>query len=356
MRKVLVIDVAASSGGAMAVLKSFAEAASACKDIQWVFVLSGDYVPAGENVEIRQYPWIKRSHLHRMYFDYFVAPSIVRSEAPDYVLSLQNINIPFVKVKQVTYVHQSIPFSDLQFSIRKNPVEWLYQNVISRFICKSIRTSHAVVVQTQWMKQAVIAKTGIPADKLLVTPLAVITDPQVCYTADAAAQKQFFYPAAYASYKNHAVIVEAVRRLRSQGICDFKVTLTLAPGELPAALQAGENICCEGRLPFERVQQLYGSSILLFPSRLETFGLPLAEAAAAGCPIAAADLPYAREVLSGYENAEFFDPCDPEQLAFVMMRHIRGEYEYRQLDRDWFAKKYGCDGWQPLMQYLKEQV
>lgn len=354
MRKVLVVDVAASSGGAMSVLKSFTQAAVACKELRWVFVLSGDYVQAEDNIQVLQYPWIKKSRVHRMYFDYFVAPGIVRREKPDYVLSLQNISIPCVKVKQITYVHQAIPFCGLKFSIRKEPVEWLYQNVISRFICRSIRTSHAVVVQTEWMKQAVIQKTGIPAQKLLVTPPAVNADPGVCYTGGAGFQKQFFYPAAYARYKNHAVIVEAVQMLRTQGVFDFKVILTLEPGELPAAAQAGENICCAGRLPFERVQQLYGSSTLLFPSLLETFGLPLAEAASAGSPIVAADLPYAREVLSGYENAEFFDPCDPAQLASAMLEHIRGEYMYDGQNKSWFAKKYGNDGWQPLLQYLKK--
>ncbi len=353
MQKVLVFDVAASSGGALTVLKSFYNEAVSHKDIKWVFVLSAQHVAPTDNVTVKVCSWIKKSRLHRLYFDYFVAPAIVREEAPEQVLSLQNINIPFVKAKQITYVHQSIPFCDLKFSIRKNPIEWLYQNVICRFIYKSIRGSDAVVVQTQWMKKAVMDKTGIAESKLLVTPPTVEADLRVRYSDTPENRRQFFYPAAYASYKNHAAIIEAARLLRAQGVEKFEVILTLESGELPEELRDAPGIKCEGRLPFSRVQELYGSSVLLFPSLLETFGLPLAEAAAAGAPIIAADLPYANEVLSGYQNAEFFDPYAPEQLARIMKRHICGEHPRQTQDQSWFTQKYTCSGWKPLLQYIK---
>ena len=38
----------------------------------------------------------------------------------------------------------------------------------------------------------------------------------------------------------------------------------------------------------------------------------------------AADLPYAREVLDGYENAYYFDPASPNQLAALMGKVITG--------------------------------
>ena len=97
MQKILVFDVAASSGGALTVLKSFYSEAVCHKNIKWVFVLSDQYVAQTDNVSVKVYSWMKKSRLHRMYFDYFVAPAIVRKEAPEQVLSLQNINIPFGK-------------------------------------------------------------------------------------------------------------------------------------------------------------------------------------------------------------------------------------------------------------------
>ena len=58
-----------------------------------------------------------------------------------------------------------------------------------------------------------------------------------------------------------------------------------------------------------------GCSGLLFPSRLETLGIPLLEAASAGLPIIVSDLPYAREAVGGYEGAVFADCADAELWA-----------------------------------------
>ena len=62
----------------------------------------------------------------------------------------------------------------------------------------------------------------------------------------------------------------------------------------------------------------YRRATLVFPSYIETFGYPLAEARQAGTIVLAADTPFAREVLDGYENAYYFDPFKPEELADLM--------------------------------------
>jgi glycosyltransferase involved in cell wall biosynthesis len=54
---------------------------------------------------------------------------------------------------------------------------------------------------------------------------------------------------------------------------------------------------------------------VLFPSRLETWGLPLTEFSSTQKPIFAADLPYAYETLGGHHKAYFFNPTDATQLA-----------------------------------------
>lgn len=353
MKKVIVFDVAASSGGALSVLKSFHHAAVSAKDVQWVFVLSAPHVEETDNIEVKVYSWIKKSKLHRLFFDYFVAPTIVKKEETACVLSLQNTNIPFVKNKQIVYVHQSIPFCDIKFSIRRNPIEWLYQNVIGRFICKSIRKADAVVVQTNWMKKAVVEKTGVCQEKILVEPPTVKAAHQLRHSYSEESGKRFFYPAAYVSYKNHAVIIRAAQLLCQQGVEDFQVIFTAdTVGPLTDTVQ--KHIRCVGTQPFEKVQQLYTQCVLLFPSLLETFGLPLVEAAIANAPIVAANKPYAKEVLSGYENAAFFDPHDPVQLAQIMKQHICADYLWREQNSDSFTRRYTGFGWNTLLNYIKE--
>jgi O16-antigen biosynthesis glucosyltransferase len=59
---------------------------------------------------------------------------------------------------------------------------------------------------------------------------------------------------------------------------------------------------------------LQASDILVFPSKLETWGLPLSEGAFFNKWIIAADLPYARETLRDYRKALFFDPDSTDDL------------------------------------------
>jgi glycosyltransferase involved in cell wall biosynthesis len=63
-----------------------------------------------------------------------------------------------------------------------------------------------------------------------------------------------------------------------------------------------------GKIPYNSVVYLYKNiDILLFPSYIETLGLPLIEAASLGLPVLASDLPFAKEVLDGYEGVSYID-------------------------------------------------
>ena len=61
--------------------------------------------------------------------------------------------------------------------------------------------------------------------------------------------------------------------------------------------------------------------LLLFPSMEESFGLELAEAMAAGCPIAASDLAYAHDVAG--EAAVYFDPRSPHNMARTVINVLQ---------------------------------
>ena len=46
-----------------------------------------------------------------------------------------------------------------------------------------------------------------------------------------------------------------------------------------------------------------------------------------GAIVLASDTPFSREVLDGYENAYFFDPFSPDELADLMEKVVLGEIE-----------------------------
>ena len=56
----------------------------------------------------------------------------------------------------------------------------------------------------------------------------------------------------------------------------------------------------------------------VFPSYIETIGLPLLEARSVGARILAADCRYARDLVGDYQKAEFFEMFDAERLYRLM--------------------------------------
>ena len=64
---------------------------------------------------------------------------------------------------------------------------------------------------------------------------------------------------------------------------------------------------------------------MIFPSLLETWGLPLSEFALQHKPILCADLLYSKETLANYGKVKFFDPYNPEMLAAFMLQAIKRE-------------------------------
>ena len=57
---------------------------------------------------------------------------------------------------------------------------------------------------------------------------------------------------------------------------------------------------------------------MIFPSKLETWGLPITEYKLFNKPIIAADLPYAHETIGDYKKVIFFKHENKEMLAKFM--------------------------------------
>ena len=321
--RIIVNDIAAELGGAMTVLRSFYDyIAENDKINEYIFLLSDSYLQETDRIKVIIREDIKKSGLHKLKFDFFTGKRFIQSLNPDYVLSLQNIITFGLKVRQGVYVHQSIPFQkEKNFSFFKNSERStaVIQKLIGAIIKKSVRKADDVFVQTNWMKKNVAEKCKVDQNKISVVPFAQKTQ-QGIVPMTKVPHRDFFYPATAESvYKNHACIYRAVDILTQKGINDFTVKLTLTKEG------AQQNIFYCGMLPNEELFQAYASNILLFPSYIETIGLPLLEAKSANAVIFAADCQYAREVLDDYPNAYFFNPFQPNELADLMEKAIRKE-------------------------------
>ena len=327
--RIMVFDVPAESGGALTILNQYHNEAIKDENNKWIFVVSTPKLKNFNNIEILNYPWIKKSWLHRLYFDTFIANKLVKKYDADEVLSLQNVIIPKVKVRQTLYLHQALPFIEKKYGLSENFKFWVYQNVISQIIFRSIKKADKVIIQSQWFMNAAIKKTGVNKEKFLLKKPELNTEVKKLYVENNNYKRLFFYPATGLSYKNHEIIVKASRLLKEKMIDNYEIIFTLKGNENTNIVKLRNQVETQnlpikfiGSLQICEVYEYYSKSVLIFPSYIETFGLPLLEARMHHAPVIASKCAFSYEILDGYDKALFFDPFDASELEMCLKAHI----------------------------------
>lgn len=348
--RIVVNDIAASKGGAMTILKQFYEFIKENDtENEWIFMLGEKCLEETENIKIEYFPDIKASRIKKLLFDCFIGKKTVKKYNPDVVVSLQNIITFGLKVPQIVYIHQSIPFQTVKrFSFLKGNERSIaiVQYIIGFLIKLSAKKADKVFVQTEWMREAVAKTTGIPKEKILTSfPDVQLFDAEEKEIFDS---KRFFYPTGKAIYKNINSIVSACNLLNDEGMDDFEVRLTLPEGAVNH-----KNIKCIDYVSREQLELEYHSSTLIFPSYIESLGLPLLEARSCKCVVLASDMPFSHECLKDYSNAYFFNPFKPEELAELMKQVILGEIIIKTDVINSFKKE---NGWEKVIKIIEEEI
>ena len=317
--KILVIDVAAEYGGAKTVLDQFISDFKNDKENHYLVVLGKLDYKDFDNVSFLRKEWVKKSYFHRLFFDYFFSKKIVKQYKPDLVLSLQNKTIGIRKIPQEVFFHNALPISQKKFKFFESKKLWFYQNIVGRIFRKSLKRADKIYVQAKWIKDALIKKWRLPGNCIIVKP------PRVDFTAhqDKHTHSSFlFYPANGELYKNHERLILALFRIWKDQMPENRFPLVLSGTltDLPINVQkmvknnANFPISFAGKLSKDMMAEYYSKSILVFPSYIETVGLPLLEARMTGCTIISSDCEYSREVLSGYQDVFYFNPEKVESI------------------------------------------
>ena len=105
---------------------------------------------------------------------------------------------------------------------------------------------------------------------------------------------EIFYPASFLPHKNHSSLDDPYFLSFIEACC-VSISLTISPSEF---FLSSPNIRFLGRLSYSEVVSRYArSDALLVLSSVESFCLPLVEAAKYRIPVIAPLLPYVRELL-----------------------------------------------------------
>lgn len=326
---ILIYDVHASESGALAVLDDLYIQIKDYPDrsIKWLFAISTPHYQNTDTITVRRYPWVKKNWGYRLYFDNVTTRKLVKQYKPDKVFSLQNKGISFFKGHQYVYLHFAFVLTDYRFDIKKDGKRlWLYQNVLSKGIFASLRKVDRTIVQTRWMKDALIEKAGVDPRKIVIDAPDISMNNIGTFVDMPENRKRFFYPATAFNYKNHETLLKAVKYAVENGLKDYEVIFTLKKDEnsytkllYSYVNNIGLNVKFIGTIPREKVFELYTKSVLLFPSFVESFGMPLLEGKMSNTFVIASDCSFSREILDGYDKALFFGPHNYKEMARHML-------------------------------------
>lgn len=322
---IVIYDVHASETGALSILNDFYEQVCGYEDksIQWIFVVSIPEYQETENIKVLRYPWVKKSWFHRLYFDFVIGRNIIKKYKPDEVYSLQNKGVSFFKGKQYVYLHLAFILCEYSFRLGVDEKKlWFYQKILSKAIFHSLKNVNKVIVQTNWMKDALIKKCKIYPDKVIVQSPKLTSNILCRFSEKEENYRRFFYPATAFRYKNHVTLLKAIEYAVERGLKSYEVIFTIKPQENDYTRELWQftetkrlNVKFLGQISRKEVFEIYSKSVLLFPSTLESFGMPLLEARLTGCPVIASDCPFSHEILDGYKKADFFSLMDWREMG-----------------------------------------
>jgi glycosyltransferase involved in cell wall biosynthesis len=277
----------------------------------------------------------------------------LRRHAVDALISLGDTSLPGCSRPHLLFVQQAyLAFHPSQLPFRASPALRARMRVMALYFRLALPTVRRIVVQTHDMARRMAHRFGLPRRRLAVVPSAVdvpegegaavrtgpVDPPYVCYVASAG------------PHKNHRVLPDMMAALRHHHP-DLHCRLTISPEARPELVHKAEArgvrqaFVFEGPVSRQRTFDLYrGAVALVMPSKLESFGLPFYEAMAVGCPVVAADLPFAREACGS--AGQYAHPDRGDEFAHQVDRLLRSELfadqqsqgaamRFREVRRSW---------------------
>ncbi len=362
MKRLAVSAVNFTEGGPLAVLRDCLAAAVCTLAPDWkVMALVHDPDTVGvAGVEYHAVPAVKASWRRRLLFEFRGSLGLSREFKPDLWLCLHDISAITASPRQAVYCHNPSPF--YRPSLREawhDPAFLLFTLFYGKLYGVNIRRNDWVIVQQDWLREAFAERYGVSRERIIVShPVS----PANAEPRSARVPRVFVYPTLPRPFKNVELIGDAVRLLeRDPDWCgEVRVTIDASGGRYARWLveRYGDlrSLHFIGRQDRAGMERLYADAdCLIFPSRLETWGLPISEAKAAGLPLIVTDLPYAHETVGDYDRVAFVSVNDSARLASIMRAAVRDEQPFAPARRVAPGAPFAAD-WPALLRLLTAEA
>lgn len=339
MKTIVVSAVNIRKGGTLTILRNCLEYLSTQTEHYRIVALVHqrelcDY----EGIEYIEMPNTIKGWSRRLWCEYVTMHRISKQLAPVYLwLSLHDTTPRVCAEHRAVYCQTSFPFLKLKFN------DWRFDYKIGLFglftriaYRINIKKNDYLIVQAEWLRENFSRMFRLPKTKFIVAPPKPDTSNIAISHKETDGIYTFFYAATPDCHKNFELACKAAQKLEDElGKNRFRLILTINGNENKYAqwlyTQWGmvDSIKFHGFMDKHTLYQHYASvDCLIFPSRIETWGLPITEFSQYKKPMLLANLPYAHETAAGSSQVAYFDPRESEQLQTMMSSLIHGDASF----------------------------
>lgn len=337
MRKTIVISaVNIRKGGTLTILRDCLSYLSTIADrYRIVAIVHKKELCEYPGIEYIEMPDTIKAWGKRLWAEYVSFSKISRELDPVYLWFSLHDTTPRVKAeRQAVYCQTSFPFMKAKWQdLRFDPKIVLF-TLFTRFAYRvNVHRNSYLVVQQESLRKGFSRMLDLPEDKFIVAPPEISKTHVPCSTGPQKSETVFIFPATADCHKNFETACAAAELLEHElGTGRFELVLTIDGSEnrysawLKDMWGDVRSISFGGLLKKEELYKLYGEAdALVFPSRIETWGLPISEFLPTGKPMILADLPYAHETSAGSKQTAFFDHSREEDLKEKMKEVVEGK-------------------------------
>ena len=234
----------------------------------------------------------------------------------DSFICLSNIPPPIrIKDKKVFILFHNVLF--LGSDIKNQSLKTILINYLKRlYIIFKNQKSYIWITQTSLVKKRLQKSLRISKNQISVYPF--FKEESVSYDREKNINN-FVYVSSGVPHKNHITLIKAFTIAANKTDKEIKLHLTINEEELSKKIYPNNlKVKFHGIISQVDVNLLYDSNeFAIYPSLLESFGLPLIEATNHGCKVISSDLPYVHEIIV---PSLAFDPYSSESISNAILK------------------------------------
>lgn len=297
----------------------------------------------------------RKNYLYRYYYEYIYFKNWSSDREIFVWIAMHDVS-PTVKAeKKYTYFHSPQIFYRMPANkIKLDRKCFLLSKIYKHIIRINIKKVDKVIVQAQWIKQSLYEMFGINNIIVSIPKQKEDSTYNTQQPVNSGNMVTFIYSAFPRVFKEFEMICEACRLLEDRQL-EFKVIFTIGGKENKYAEWLYKKYCCIKNIEWigiqtpESMNKIYARiDALIFPSELETWGLPILEVGELGKPVLLRDTIYAHETAKNLVKKAFFK--NETELAALIEKYVTGKLKYMP-DKTNFGKP-DCRDFEELLRLL----